>query len=386
MEKILHICLNGSYTEGFNYQDNLITKYHSRLGYEVTLLAPQWGIDSEGRHIKITSTDYFNPDGVKVLRIPEYGKSREGAGKLKIYRKLYQIIERERADIIFLHNLQFLDTLTVTRYLKKHPGVICYVDNHADFSNSGMKFISHKILHDGLWRYCARRINPYVKKFYGVLPARVDWLVEEYKLPGEKCELLVMGADDELIERVSGDSARKDFRRKYGVKETDFLIMTGGKIDSFKRQTLLLMEAVQRIPGRDVRLIVFGSVEPDMMETMNSLCDGTRVQYIGWAKGSQSYEYFAAADLVVFPGRHSVYWEQAAGMGIPMLCRRWEGTTHVDVGGNVRFIEQDSVEAIQEMLEELLDNPGEYREMLEVARGAGRNKFSYREISRRALT
>ena len=43
-------------------------------------------------------------------------------------------------------------------------------------------------------------INPYVNKFYGVLPARVDFLINEYKLPKNKVELLVMGADDDCIE------------------------------------------------------------------------------------------------------------------------------------------------------------------------------------------
>ena len=30
---ICHIVLNGTYTEGWNYQENIIPKYHARMGY-----------------------------------------------------------------------------------------------------------------------------------------------------------------------------------------------------------------------------------------------------------------------------------------------------------------------------------------------------------------
>ena len=42
-----------------------------------------------------------------------------------------------------------------------------------------------------------------------------------------------------------------------------------------------------------------------------------------------------------------MFWEQVAGMGIPMVCKYWEGTTHVDCGGNVKFLYRDSVEEIK---------------------------------------
>ena len=34
-----------------------------------------------------------------------------------------------------------------------------------------------------------------------------------------------------------------------------------------------------------------------------------------------SYDYFEASDLVVFPGCHSVMWEQVTGQGKPMLVK-----------------------------------------------------------------
>ena len=145
------------------------------------------------------------------------------------------------------------------------------------------------------------------------------------------------------------------------------------------------MKAIKNINNEHVKLIVFGSVTEELKFSINELCDGNRIQYIGWAQGEQSYDFFASADLVVFPGRHSVYWEQVVGLGIPMICKHWQGTTHVDIGGNVQFIEEDSVEAIQEMIENIINNPNILLEMKQKANKTGKNQFSYRKIAEKAI-
>lgn len=381
--KIVHICLCGAMTDGLNYQENVITKYHRRMGHEVTVIASQWAWGTDGKKVLTDKTNYINADGVKMIRLPV--KSGTVDTRLKRYPRLYQTVEDEKPEILFIHGCQFLDIITLARYAKKHPNVKVYVDNHVDYSNGAHGWLSKNILHKGLWRYCTHRIEPYVTRFYGVLPARVDILKELYTLPPEKCELLVMGADDELVEMAAKPEIRADLRAKYGIETDDFLVMTGGKIDAFKTQTILLMEAIQRIPNDRVRLIVFGSVDDTLKEKVGALADGKKVQYIGWIQAKDSYRYFAAADLVVFPGRHSVFWEQVTGQGIPMLVKDWPGMHHVDLGGNVRFLQKDSAEEIQKAIEILLENPKEYKRMKNVAVREGMCTFSYNDISKRAL-
>lgn len=75
------------------------------------------------------------------------------------------------------------------------------MDNHSDFSNSARNWLSKNVLHKIVWRTMAKN-RTICKKFYGVLPARVDFLIDVYNLPKEKCELLVMGADDDLVKRT----------------------------------------------------------------------------------------------------------------------------------------------------------------------------------------
>lgn len=380
--KITHICLCGPTTDGFSYQENVITKYHKKSGNEVTIIASEWLWGSNGELVKTDKTDYINSDGVKVIRLPiRYG---DITTKLKTYKNLTNTLLKEMPDIIFIHGCQFLDIRTFAKFAKKNKNVKIYIDNHVDYSNGAKNWLSKNILHKIVWKHCVKSIIPHTEKFYGVLPARVDILSELYKIPPDKCELLVMGADDELVESAKAPQIRAEIREKYGIAQDDFLIMFGGKIDIFKKQILLLMDAVNEIENDKLKLLVFGSCTEELKDDVAARTS-EKVQYIGWVNSADSYPLFAAADLACFPGRHSVFWEQVTGQGIPMLVKYLDGTTHVDLGGNVEFLYEDSKEEIKQKIEELLLNPEKYNTMKNVAQQKGMEHFSYKNIAKRAI-
>lgn len=384
--KITHLCLGNFFPDHYSYQENILPKFHKQLGYDVEVIASLQTFDKDGQPSYMpAASSYRNEYDIPVTRL-NYRKPLKLYRKLKRYVGTYEALERSAPDILFIHGCQFMDMDLVVKYLKAHPSVKVFADNHADFSNSATNFLSKNILHKMLWRRTAHLVEPYTTKFYGVLPARVDFLRNIYRLPAEKTELLVMGADDDKVIQAEESGAREAIRSQYGIAPDDFLIMTGGKIDAWKTQTLLLMEAVANIRDSHVKLIVFGSVAPDLKEKVAALADGQKVQYIGWIRSDESYRYFAAADLAVFPGRHSVFWEQVAGQGIPMLCKYWDGTTHVDMGGNVIFLREDSTREIQTTLEDLLaGGKAKYLAMREKAQSVGKRTFSYKDIARRSI-
>ena len=383
--KIVHLCLCSFFPDNYSYQENLLPKYHKRLGYDVEVIASTEGFDKQGKLCYLDNVGtYQNEYDIKVTRLP-YKSNSKIWKRLRRYNGVFDAINKSKPDILFIHGGQFLDIDQVVKYLKDHKEVTVYVDNHADFSNSATNWFSKNILHKFVWKHTLHQIEPYTKKFYGVLPIRVDFLKNIYGLSADKCELLVMGADDELVEKAKKSGAREKIRLKYGVKDDDFLIMTGGKIDHWKTQTLLLMQAVKNINRDNVRLIVFGSVTQELAEQVKALTDGDKVQYIGWINSEDTYDYFEASDLVVFPGRHSVMWEQVTGQGKPMIVKDWPGTHHVDLGGNVLFLSKDSVEEIQDNIDYLYNNRDKYISMASVAEKKGMDIFSYAEISKRAI-
>lgn len=381
--KILHLMLACFYVDNYSYQENYLPKYHKAAGHEVEIVASRVSFDKNGRPGKLPPHMcgwHLNEHDIPVTRL--FNKTGRFDNRLRRYIGLQDELDRFQPDLIFIHGVQFCDISIVAKYCKKHPHVKVFADNHADFSNSATNWLSKHLLHRIVWRHCAHIIKPYVTRFYGVLPARVDFLRNEYKLPKKKIELLVMGGDDESVVAAAQPEVRKEIRAKYGLDDDDFVIMTGGKIDHFKTQTLLLMEAVRRIESEKVKLVVFGSVVPSLKEQVNALCDGKKVQYVGWIQAADSYAMFAAADLVVFPGRHSVFWEQVASQGIPMLVKHWTGTTHVDQGGNVRFLHEDSSNEIYTELDKIIND--DYSAMKEAAEKAS-NYFLYSRIAKRSI-
>lgn len=383
--KIVHLCLASFYPDGYSYQENLLPKFHKKLGLDVEVIASTQSFDEDGKvcYLKKTGT-YINEFGIKVTRLPYLFKGKI-CHKLRKYKGVFDSLQKAAPDIIFIHGVQFSDVPQVIKYKKENPQVIIYADNHADFTNSATNWLSKEILHKIIWRHYAQLLVPYVQKFYGVLPVRVDFLKDVYHIPSKKCELLVMGADDDLVMQAKRLNMRNYIRGKYGISENDFLIITGGKVDQWKTQTLLLMKAVLKLNNKRVKLIVFGSIIPELKKEFMKLVDNNKIYYAGWIQSSDTYNYFEAADLGIFPGRHSVLWEQATGEGIPLIVKDWPGTHHVDLGGNVRFLTSDSVEEIQKNIEFLLDHPEVYDSMKKVAQNKGMSYFSYKEIAKRSI-
>ncbi len=184
--KVVHLCLGCFFPDNYSYQENMLPKFHKQIGYDVEVIASLVTFDTNGKETYLEhGGKYINEHGIKVTRL-------ENKKPLALYRKLkrfvgtYKALEDANPDIIFIHGCQFLDMDKVVCYVRKHPQIRVFVDNHADFSNSGTNILSKYFLHMCLWRYTAHLINPYTIKFYGVLPARVDWLVNMYGLPRKK--------------------------------------------------------------------------------------------------------------------------------------------------------------------------------------------------------
>lgn len=382
--KILHVCLAAVYIDNHSYQENLLPKYHKHLGYDVEIIASLFTFDENGQGTYLKEIrPYKNEYGIPVKRLKhKYGLIGKKLGK---YKNTYQTIKKSNPDIIFIHGLQFLDIKYIIRYVLENPKVKIYIDNHADSLNSARNWLSRKILHQKIWKKQAHLIEPYTTKFYGVSPTRVDFLVDMYNISRDKIELLIMGADDEEIDRVNKAEGKSKIREKYGIKPSDFLIVTGGKIDNNKPEVLNLMRAIELVENKSVKLIVFGSVVPELKQAFRKLVDNKKIYYSGWIKSNNSYDYFQSADLVVFPGLHSVFWEQVVGQGIPMLVSNIGNVKNIDLGGNLRILNNSATMEIKKELEKIITNEKIYNKMFNAAQSAERERFLYSEIAKKSI-
>lgn len=384
--KILHICLAAFYIDNHSYQENMLPKYHKKLGHDVLILASLQSFDKNGNPSFIDKeAEYINEYGIPVKRIKYKKLPKFLVKKLKIYEDINPWLEMKRPEIIFIHGCQFSNMNDIKRYVNKYPETKIFVDNHCDFSNSATNFISKNILHKIWWRRSAKSIEPYTEKFYGVLPARVEFLKEVYNINPKKIELLVMGGDDEKVNKANTKEIKEKIRRKHNINDEDFLIVTGGKIDYSKKQVLLLIEAVKNINSSKLKLLIFGSITEELKEEVTRNIDGIKIQHIGWIDSYKTYEYFSAANLVVFPGRHSVLWEQTVAQKIPIIAKYWEGTTHIDIGGNCEFIYNDSLDEILNIIKKFLFEEEFYINVLRACKSEKASKFLYSNIAKSIL-
>ena len=190
-----------------------------------------------------------------------------------------------------------------------------------------------------------------------------------------------MGADDEKINFEKRGLIIQKIRLKYGISNDDFLIVSGGKLEENKR-ILELMEACQNLPT--VKLLLFGSVDKKIEKRFNQLLKDQKIIYIGWLSADKVYDYFFAADLIVFLGLHSVLWEQACASKTPCLFAKHDGMQHLNNGGNSRFVDVDGVGSIQEKISELIFTE-KYFSMRTVAESTKTDIYLYSEIAKKSL-
>lgn len=257
-------------------------------------------------------------------------------------------------------------------------------DNHSDYVNSLHKS-SSRFLHKVVYRHT---LIPQLVKigewFYGVTPSRCTFLHEVYGIPKSKIKLLIMGADDEKMMLDQREILRRDVRLRYGIKEDDFLVVTGGKIDKLKN-IHVLAHAVNSLKREDVKLLVFGKINKNVQRLFDAEAT-SNVITIGWVDSDKVYELFYAADLIVFPGLHSVLWEQAAASKTPCAFSKMEGFEHVNVNDNCILMTGKDAGYYQEMLSRLLDNREEYFKLKNNSNSPATEQFYYSRIAQQVLS
>lgn len=381
--KILHVCLANPYMEGYGYQENILPCYHVKDGHDVVIFTSDKVFDKNFRFTKRPVAEYVNSQNIKVKILEKAAYSKLWFLK-RDFEGLYDYIETESPNVIFVHGPQFRSLKDIKKYKKHHSEVKVFIDNHADYYNTRVKKLSKKIAHWFFYGHTMRSMAKDVEMFWGVTPWRCDFLHRMYGVPKEKIDLLVMGGDDDEIHFENREDIKRSIRQKYDIADEDFLIITGGKIDKTKNMHLLV-DAVKAIGRDNVKLLIFGQPTNEFKETfLLHINDAECIRYIGWIDYKSVYDYFLASDLCAFPGTHSVLWEQACACGLPGIYKSWEGMQHVDLDGSVLFLTNDTLEEIKGKLLEILDKPEQYKKMKKAAQ-RGITVFSYREISRRAI-
>lgn len=381
--KIVHIAARAPYNDYWGYQDNLLPKYQKKLGHDVTMIVTNT-MHKDGKIVETDCADYVLNDGVRVIRLKVKNYGNPVLTNLNSRLPVYKYLEEIKPDFIFYHSLHGTTIFDVIKYKKRiNPDCVIVQDNHMDYNNCNDPAGFKGQFCRAFQRWVNRKSIPYISKVYGVTPWRKTFAEDYYHIPKEKTDVLIMGADDEYLDIEHRDDQRRAVRTQYGFALDDFAIVTGGRIDKAKNiDTLIKVCAGLK---DSVKLLVFGSVSPDFKSELDKALSGAEnVTYIGWIDSNKVYPYFFAADLVVFPGGHSVMWEQACASKTPCVFNYWDGMEHLNNGGNCICTSLHTEEEIRAVLESLLHTKT-YTIMQEVALSDKTNIYRYSEIAKKSL-
>ena len=380
---IVHIAPNAPFNEGWSYQENLLPKYQQKMGHDVTLITTNT-MHQAGKKVTTDCCDIKLQNGVRLIRRPvSRPTKRFSLFPSGSFMDVYDLLIQIRPDYVFFHGLVSVTIRQVVKYKKTiNPQCVIVQDNHQDFiigmSTDGFR---NKLIRFYYRRLVQSTIDS-VSIVYGVTPWRKQYAIDYFGVPDSKTDVLLMGADDEEMDMVHRNEHRHNIRSSYGIKEDEFVIVSGGKIEDNKNIETL-MEACGQLAN--VRLLLFGSVDKKIESIFYQLLESySNIVYVGWIEAKDCYKYFYAADLVCFPGRHSVLWEQACASKVPCLIKHFPGMEHVNVGGNTLLIDCISTESLSDCIASL-HFTNKYKKMLSIARSNLTDVFLYSEIAKKSL-
>lgn len=377
--KVLYVKLTDGYRDDFTYQENILPAKFIKLGHETHIFVSRRTRDDSGKRILTNPGVYQNDSGVWIHVIPFCHRFDRLGRKLDIYDSLYNEICKLNPDFIFVHGLQFYSVKDIAKYKKIHSEVTVVVDNHADYIIMPLDTLKRKIIQKIYYKYLAQKINPYVQHFYGVSPLRAQYLNEVYGIPQNKIGIITQGGDEEIIDSLDAAEIRKELQCRFNISNEKVIIVSGaGNIDR-KKKLYELMYAV--LNNSSFELILFGTFTDDERQKCLSLLNATNIHYLGRIPGSDSYKYFKAADIAIFPGQHSVFWDQVVACGTPLVVRKIKGMDYFNINGNCLYLKSGTTKEISEVLHYLEDRQ-HLRILKQNAQTEAKVKFSYINIAK----
>lgn len=368
-----------TYTPGLTYQDNLLCDQMLADGHQVTYLSnPEKFVD--GVIVDTPPEDTVLPDGLHLIRLP-YVKCGPTflTKKLRLFRGVYRILEKERPDVIFCHNTQYMPILDAVRYKKAHPEVKLYADTHTAYNNSGTNWLSLHILHGIYYKWLTKRALPYLERYFYVTDECRQFSHKVYGIPNERMEFYPLGGI--LPTEAEYARHRKARREELGVTDSDRLYVHSGKLDVLKR-TEELLKAFSAVKDDHATLAIIGSIPEEMKPVLLPLIEADkRVKYLGWKTGAELQEYLCACDLYCQPGSVSATMQNSICCNCAVMSYPHEGyTKNLDYRN---FLWVKTQKDMEQVFRSIAETPSQLEQLKINSRRCAEELLDYRKLAAR---
>jgi glycosyltransferase involved in cell wall biosynthesis len=188
---------------------------------------------------------------------------------------------------------------------------------------------------------------------------------------GVRTPIVVMPEGVPAIRPSAG--GRQRLRRELGVPEQTPLLLYAGRLAREKRLDMLLRSAARLGRGRAFRLCLAGSgpMEAELRKLAVELGMADRVTFCGWVEHAKLADYYAAADLFLFPSpadAMGIVLVEAMSAGLPCVAVDKYGPSEVVIDGLTGILTAFDESDFSDATRRLLDNPFLRQRMAAAAR------------------
>jgi glycosyltransferase involved in cell wall biosynthesis len=225
----------------------------------------------------------------------------------------------------------------------------------------------------------------YCSVFY-VTPPRKTFAMREFGFSEHILKPLWMGADFETLPYEQKTALRGAIRERYGIPGDASIMVLAGKLDT-KKRPVKLAEAFYRLDNAKWWLLYVGSMDDDIHARVEQAAGHTgRIVFTGFLSGGEVLEHIAASDLAVYPGAHSVLWEQTVCLGIPaVFYEELPGDAAHLSDGNALFLHRGDADEILDCLQRICADETALIQMGYRARRYAEDNLSYDKTAEKAL-
>jgi 1,2-diacylglycerol 3-alpha-glucosyltransferase len=378
--KILHCCLANYYVDGYNYQENVLTKQNKIDGHDVYILASTRTLGANSSIGFTESREYINEDGITVQRIPY--KKFIFSNKVNSFKNTYESIEKLAPDIILFHGINSIEILTLIKYKKENPNVKIYIDNHTWYGQAGYKTklgrISRKTFHRILFKPLLHKSLPYIEKILNVSIDCEDYLSDLYKIPKSKMDLYPLGGN--VFDTAEYLERRRNIREELNIDDDVIVYLHSGRLTKYKK-TSVLLDAFKLYSNKAAILIIIGKISDDIHDSISEKINmDKRVRYLGWKSANELQNFMCAADIYVQPGNQSASLQNAICCRNAIVVARYK--SHELFLRNNGFY-ADSIEELTNVFEHISDNIELVNKMKEESYEIGLEYLDYRVLANR---
>lgn len=394
--KIFMLC--DFYAPSLSYQENALAREYRRAGHEVMVAT------STTESVFDYVNDRYDParpasrdvaEGIHIARLP-YRINL--LNRVRLFARLDALLGEFRPDMIFVHDIMF-NLGDCVRHARRHAGVRLVLDCHADYSNSAKNRLSLLVLHRGLRKRVLMRALPHLDAIYPIVPASLRFLHEVYSVPLQRMTLLPLGSDQQLATALQREDAGAALRRQLGFGGDEVVFVSGGKIAPAKRIDTLIA-AFGSLPDPQLRLVIVGDAAAEDRDYLArcrvAAAADARVRFTGWLDTEALHRHLAMADAAVFAASQSIVWQQAIGMGCPLILgepRAGAGgdqdATYLNRGDNIIFAppgaDGDAAAPLAAAMHRLAGDRALRAQMAQAAAKIGREFLDWRRIAEQTL-